>query len=98
MDSAKTEAYEREMKGKKIKLASNRTSYMRYQEGREHRDASNGRMKYFFPPPQSSTRQSKGSGVADACCAGVNSFLFFFVKRKHHPLDQTTIAKKTIMK
>jgi hypothetical protein len=53
---------------------------MRYQEGREHRNASNGRMKHFFPPLQSSTPQSKDSGVADACCADVNNFLFFLSK------------------
>jgi len=32
-------------------------------------------LNIFFPPPQSSTRQSNGNAVADACCAGVFVFL-----------------------
>ena len=57
MGNAKTETYKRNEGEKKSKPTPSQisSSYTRYLEGRERREASNGMKEHLFPPLQSST-------------------------------------------
>jgi len=94
MDSVKTDMREKWRVKKKIKLALNRTSssYMRYQEGREHRDASNGRMKHFF-----STTAIIHTPVWwqwSGWCMLCRRFCFFLSKENITPYTKQLLLKK----
>jgi hypothetical protein len=89
MGSAKTEAYEREMKGKKENQTGTKSNIIiihvlpRKEENTETDPMTwQDNFLHHHCHPHALFKDSR---VADVCCIYVSSFLFFCVKRQHHP-------------